>query len=194
MGTRTHSPKIKGDVMRKIKTLLAVGLSLAAVGCVPPQPKSYTHQNTTTPAKDKIVQRADFPVKEYEALAKKGSGKVTGELFAVTRGGDVKIGAGEEVRIQPETSYTKNQNDLLDKIDLNTQTLSPADPRKEQYIRRTTTDSQGKYEFTDVPPGTYRFNGFFTWYAGSLVQVATFSQIITVENNKTTKVPPGSSK
>ena len=73
-----------------------------------------------------------------------------GELFGVTRGGDVKIGAGQSITLRPLTSYVRN----TPKIDFQTQELEPIDKRISAYDRVINTDAQGKFEFDNVPPAS----------------------------------------
>ena len=54
----------------------------------------------------KTIQRIEFPIAEYEMLNRKGTGIVTGQAFLRTRSGDVKTTAGDEILLNPVTSYS----------------------------------------------------------------------------------------
>ncbi|WP_148721855.1 carboxypeptidase-like regulatory domain-containing protein [Klebsiella pneumoniae] len=165
--------------MKKIITvaLCVMGLS----GCVPPQGNYGTQHQVK-----QVVKRPAFPVEEYAALPKKGTGVVKDELFGVTRGGDVKIGAGQSITLRPLTSYVRN----TPKIDFQTQELEPIDKRISAYDRVINTDAQGKFEFDNVPPGEYSVFGMFSWYAGYMPQLVFLNKDITVKNGETVQVQP----
>ncbi|WP_312949250.1 hypothetical protein [Superficieibacter sp.] len=165
--------------MKKIVALLIFSVSLS--GCVSPQP----YQSQAERPKQ-TVKRPSFPVDEYLALPKKGTGVVKGELFGVTRGGDVKIGAGAEIITRPYTSYLKN----TPSYDYNTQALEPFDKRMLAYDRKTRTDAQGKFEFDNLPPGKYTIFGMFSWMAGSMPQFVMLSKTVDVNNDETVQVQP----
>lgn len=52
------------------------------------------------------VERIAFPQEEYSSLPEAGTAVVHGQAFLKTRGGDVKTAAGEEVILNPVTSYS----------------------------------------------------------------------------------------
>ncbi|EKD4648334.1 carboxypeptidase regulatory-like domain-containing protein, partial [Escherichia coli] len=133
-----------------------------------------------------VVKRPAFPVEEYQALPKEGTGKVKGELFGMTRGGDVKIGAGSKITLRPYTTYIKN----TPQINYNTQILETIDGRAVEYDKTVLTDAQGKFEFENVPPGQYEVFGSFSWYAGNYPQVIILDEIITVKNGDVIQVQP----
>ncbi|CAD6150775.1 MULTISPECIES: carboxypeptidase-like regulatory domain-containing protein [Enterobacteriaceae] len=163
------------------KAILAtIVCAFALSGCAPVQTYNKPQQVK------QFVKRPAFPVEEYQALPKKGTGKVKGELFGVTRGGDVKIGAGSNIILRPYTSYIKN----TPKIDYDTQTLEIIDGRVAEYDRTVLTDAQGKFEFENVPPGQYEVIGSFSWYAGNFPQIVLLNKIITVKNGDVIQVQP----
>ena len=53
------------------------------------------------------IQRPVFPEAEYQRLELSGSGSVSGQVFMRTVGGDVKYGAGSNVFLFPDTTYSE---------------------------------------------------------------------------------------
>lgn len=156
---------------------IILGITLGAVltGCVAPTP---------------AVQRVPFPEAEYAALAKRtGTGVVTGQAFLKTRGGDVKYGAGEEVYLQPATSYS---DQWFNVNYLGQQTLADGDPRSAQGRLATQSDGTGSFTFKNVPPGDYYVSTAVTWQAPTQLGLATQGGVvakkISVTNDAETKV------
>lgn len=126
-----------------IFALLATGL---VVGCASFQP----------------IERPPFNESEYMSLAKQGTGMVRGQVFLLTRGGDVKYGAGSEVSLNPVTTYSKfwfeegySKNRHM--------ALAEPDNRQDKYIITTQADGGGNFEFTAVPAGRYYLTSAVHW-------------------------------
>jgi len=109
-----------------------------------------------------------------------------GQAFLKTRGGDVKMAAGNGVRLSPVTSYS------LERLQVAEQggSMEDYDPRLDQYVMDTTADAQGRFEFKNVPPGDYFLSTVVTWeapvgYRGALVrQGGPIVKRITVKNGE----------
>lgn len=117
------------------------------------------------------VKRIPFPEAEYKALETTGTGIVRGQAFLKTRGGDVKVAAGNEVLLSPVTSYSL---DWYNNSYLANKAMESIDPRFNQYVRTVTADSNGKFIFRRVPSGEYFVTTEVTWeapvgYQGALV-------------------------
>lgn len=54
----------------------------------------------------KPIPRVLFQESEYLALPKTGTATIIGQAFLKTRGGDVKTAAGNEILLNPVTSYS----------------------------------------------------------------------------------------
>lgn len=124
----------------------------------------------TACANQKPVDRPSFPVDEYAQLQKTGTGKVAGQVFMKTVGGDVRYGAGSDVYLFPVTSYSDfwYQTNYVSH-----QPIVPPDPRQLQYTKIVQADGSGNFEFTDVPPGRYYVSSMVTWQAPTQWGLAT---------------------
>lgn len=137
------------------------------------------------------VQRIPFPVAEYKKLPREGTTTVKGQVFMKTRGGDVKVGAGNEVKLNPVTSYSLQWYNVSYKQG---KPLSKWDPRYESYFFTTTVDAQGNFELRNIPAGEYFLVGSVSWeapvgYGGALVlQGGHIAKRIKVKDGKTYKV------
>ena len=155
--------------MKRLIVLLVAGL----VGCaaVPPKPP---------------VARMPFPEKEYQALPASGSSTVRGQAFLKTRSGAVKLAAGNDVLLNPVTSYS---TEWYEKNYLAGQPLEQPDPRLWNYVRKQVADGGGRFTFSNVPPGDYYVTTEVTWeaptgYQGSLeVQGGSVTKRISVGVN-----------
>lgn len=89
-----------------------------------------------------------------------GTSKIIGQAFLKTRGGDVKYGAGNEIRLIPYNSYT---HEIWQAEVQGYRGLDNKDPRLEQYFRITTADGMGNFEFTNIPEGAYLLSTQLYW-------------------------------
>src|SRR5262245_40298090 len=92
------------------------------------------------------VERIPFPREEYAALEKSGSAVVSGQAFLKTRGGDVKTAAGEEVYLNPVTSYSEQWYEVAY---TGGRALTEADPSYSDYVQTTIADGDGRFSFSN---------------------------------------------
>ena len=108
------------------------------------------------------VSRMAFPENEYRALPKIGNAIVRGQAFLKTRGGDVKTAAGNEVILNPVTSYSL---EWYEKSYLPSRPMDNSDPRILDYIMKQVADGSGRFTFKNVAPGEYFVTTDVTWEA-----------------------------
>lgn len=127
-----------------MKKIEFIAICLLMVGCaVPLQPRNISFNN-------------DY----FSRYAGAGDSKIVGQAFLKTRGGEVRYGAGNEVRLIPVTPYT--QEDFDGGI-VRGEPLTPVDSRVFQYIRKAIVGGQGDFEFKDLPAGDYIVTCIITW-------------------------------
>jgi hypothetical protein len=147
--------------------LLCCGLA----GCIEPQPRTAIYN----PA-------------ELVPYSKSGTGKITGQAFLKTVGGDVKYGAGNDVWIHPVTSLT---TEWYDKIVVQGIPLVAGNPHTDDYRRKTVADAEGRFEFDNLPPGDYYISCAITWGVPSDLGVTPTGGIayakVAVRNGETVK-------
>ncbi len=100
-----------------------------------------------------------------------GPAQLEGEAFVKTENGEVRNCSGESVFLAPNTSFDINViTAFLFDIDLAMEKAGKSAP----YWRESSCDSQGKFEFTDVPAGT--------WIAITIVRWGNAGRVIGGHN------------
>ena len=148
--------------MRTLITIAA--LSLAMAGC------------QTASAPPPVAINASFDPAEAAFIKTKGRGTIDGHAFLREKSGGTQNAAGEVVRLIPATAYARERFAKL----YGDRKFVPVfaypktqdtDPRYPQFIRTTKTESNGKFTFDNVAPGTYFISTQVTWLpSGALLQ------------------------
>ncbi len=118
--------------------------------------KDSVKPNTQVIQPKTIVQRIPFPVAEYKSLATTGSATVNGNIFVTTASGKRVYGKNTRLYLNPVTSYSTQ---WFNKSYLGGAKMSKVDSRLFNYLKFTTSDSSGKFEFLNVPSGSYYLIG-----------------------------------
>ncbi len=142
-------PRSKG----RVRSLVAIVL-VAVSGCA-----------TRGPA----VPAAPFSEVTYHPYGVSGTATVSGNSFLITRGGDVKRGAGRPVLLIPDTDFLRYRLDgrVYDHPTYNRLTFS--DEPKENidkawaYTKSTVADVDGKFVFQKLPAGKYVIETQLFW-------------------------------
>ncbi len=117
------------------------------------------------------TQRIPFNESEFSNLTIKGDKTITGQVFLVDQLEEKQVGGNTEVVLEPVTSYS---NQWYETSYLGNRSLKKADPRYNQYVRRSLTNPDGDFTFNDVAPGEYYLSGIVNWKAatcsGNVVQ------------------------
>lgn len=133
---------------------------------------------------------ASYNAAEYAPYRKPGSGKVVGQAFLKTVGGDVKYGAGDNVALMPVTSLTSDVWNKLVLQNLPVQNLL-ATPHVLDCGRKAVGDGEGHFEFDNLPPGEYYLYCVILWGVPGESGVQSTGGIayakVSVRNGKTTR-------
>ena len=103
-----------------------------------------------------IVQRIPFSEAEYSSLSRTGNGRVVGSIYLTTPSGHKIYGKQTRLYLNPVTSYSTQ---WYEKSYLGGAKMSKVDPRLFNYLKFTTSDNNGKFEFLNVPSGSYYLIG-----------------------------------
>jgi hypothetical protein len=128
-----------------------------------------------------------FPEEEYLALPRMGSGtaSITGQAFLRTRGGDVKTAAGEQVILNPLTSYSKEWY-ALSKAGA---PIAEPDERLKIYYIQQVADATGRFTFKNVPAGAYFVTTTIYWEApGAGLQGGRVADLVTLTEGQTLEI------
>jgi hypothetical protein len=121
-------------------------------------------QNTITPIKENsitvrnktFVQRIPFPEEEYSALNKIGNATVKGKIYAILPNGQRVYAKQTRLYLNPVTSYSTQ---WYKESYLGGAKMSKVDHRLFNYLKFTTSDNNGNFEFLNIPSGSYYLIG-----------------------------------
>lgn len=106
--------------------------------------------------------RVPFPESELAGLELKGDAVISGKIFLVDQFEDEQLGAETSVVLEPVTSYSDQWYEVRCQ---QKKSLTEADPRYEQYLKRVISDKEGKFSIAGVAPGEYLLSGAVFWEA-----------------------------
>jgi len=162
--------------MNNILIPAAVALVLTAA-CVP----SALQNTQEMEAKLKRLADADLTEAKLEPYAKIGNSTILGQAFLKTRGGDVKLAAGNPVVLFPASEYisfvfstmaaiattgTKYPITRADMLALSKKITEGVDARILRFKRVATVDAAGNFEFSGLPAGEYMLFCAIYWETG----------------------------
>lgn len=174
--------------MRYTKPLLLLAIAWS-VGCAPP------------PVRPRIAERplpfnprVGFPdalpdSTEYAASLAGGTGAISGQAFMKTRGGDVKLAAGNIAYLDPVTTYAREWWTLRGRFESGIEMRSP-DALFNAAQRQVIVDAQGKFRFEKLAAGRYFVRSTVKWYVGGSygMQGGLVSAEVEVKAGETTEV------
>jgi hypothetical protein len=108
---------------------------------------------------------ATFLPSEYAAYEGVGTSTITGQSFLKTRRGDVKFGAGDEIILNPVTTYS---TEWWTKAIVGGKTLGPGDDRAKGHTRTAVADGEGRFRFDSLPAGRYYVLSSVVWEVPSV--------------------------
>jgi hypothetical protein len=127
---------------------------------------------------------------DYAPYRVTGTASINGQAFLTTRGGDVKLGAGSPVTLDPATPYAK---EWYEKIGMATARFAemPQDSLFRNARQTSTVDAQGRFKFTNLPAGTYLLRSIVTWETGGAytpTQGGVVSELVTLTDGESKDV------
>lgn len=129
-------------------------------------------------------RRATYSPEEYQRFRSDGSGVIEGQAFLVTIGGDVKVGAGREVWLNPVTTYS---TEWYERGVIAYETLEPA-PAEVPPPRTTVADGEGRFRFERLPAGDYYLACRIDWAVSQYSMAGGVAHAkVTVVDGQTTK-------
>ena len=137
----------------KLPALLCLLTSLSLFGCATRTPVSLPPLNEA----------------EYGPYASAGVAKVTGSVFLVTRGGDIKKGAARQVFLIPATSFIAARMTNADNYCTTFDWLGFSGTNKEtiarawRHTRIAVADVEGRFVFSNIPTGKYVVESQLFW-------------------------------
>ena len=100
----------------------------------------------------KVLSRIAFPAHEYQRLATTGTNTIRGSVYLENNHGRRIFGAGTRLYLNPVTSYSRQWHK---ESYLRGRVMSPADDRLFNYLKFTSSDTNGNFVFYGVPDGSY---------------------------------------
>jgi len=117
---------------------------------------SPARENKVVTKDRSVVQRIPFPEAEYRSLATSGSGVIKGRIYIINASGEKIYGRNTRLYLNPVTSYSTQ---WYQESYLGGAKMSKVDNRLFNYLKFTTSDSNGNFEFLNVPSGSYYLIG-----------------------------------
>lgn len=110
-----------------------------------------------------VQLQSSFNAKEVNWAKEKGTLSISGQGFARTQGGDVKLCSGSEVSLIPKSKYATERinhiygNDTKGRVGngFNFKKLPEAPKEYGENMTTTTCDAQGNFKFQNLPSGEY---------------------------------------
>ena len=134
---------------------------------------------------DGRVPRIPFPVEEYMHLRRMGKGTIKGRIYLEDGMGTKIYGRNTRLYLNPKTSYS---DQWYEESYLGGHKMQKADDRLFDYLRFTSSDTQGNFAFYGVPSGSYYLIGTVKcasecgYATPKNVRIAT---LVTVHGNET---------
>ena len=135
------------------------------------------------------------PSADLRAIRKRGTGRIEGQAFTETRGGEVRHAAGDTVTMRVDTPYVRDALRYLafrQPPEEGRVTSQPNLQFLEGYQRQMMADAEGRFAFDDVPAGRYLVSAMITWEVPGQegmetqrVPVVGFAEVRDQETTKT---------
>ena len=130
--------------------------------------------------------KTQFRSEDWKLGSETGNCKLMGQALLKTKGGDVKTCAGEKVILMPYNSYTEELYSVGKQGGFSE--ASNFEPSIKKYLKVTTCDIDGDFEFDNLPNGKWLLYTQVVWQIPGLYsssdQGGDMIKIVqTIENN-----------
>ena len=137
----------------KLLPVVAAALFALVSGCAPvSQPSVSTRLATEAPC----------DASAFAPFIAGGTGRISGQAFMKTRGGDVKYGAGNEVMLVPAVSCAPRWWGEVG-TKWRSRMTYPLGQAFHDARRVKTADGEGRFVFENLAAGDYYVRSFVTW-------------------------------
>lgn len=110
----------------------------------------------TEDSEENKMERIEFPLSEYNRLARTGKGTIKGTIYVKDTYDKRILGASTRLYLNPITSYSEQ---WYQESYLGGYKMQNADPRLFNYLKFTASNKNGKFAFYGVPSGSYYLIG-----------------------------------
>ena len=110
----------------------------------------------TEDGEENKMERVEFPISEYNRLARTGKGTVKGTIYVRDYYDKRVLGTSTRLYLNPITSYSEQ---WYEESYLGGYKMQAADPRLFNYLKFTASDKNGRFAFYGVPSGSYYLIG-----------------------------------
>ena len=126
---------------------------------------------------------------EYQPFLRSGTGTVTGQASLLNRGGGIMKAPGRAVTLDPATSVGKEWWEKAGSVWVH-RSLTPPSPAFARARRTVVADADGRFRFSELPPGRFYVRTEVTWKVGNYnsVQGGLVGQVVEVRDGETTEV------
>ncbi|WP_075342138.1 hypothetical protein [Tenacibaculum agarivorans] len=138
--------------------------SIFITGCKP------TEKNKDENKTEAVEIKSPFKEEEVKWFKDKGTASIQGIAKFKSKGGVVRFGKEFRIELQPYSAYTKerlshiykNKNGDFVYIEDGVPKFTP-DPKGYHDTKKTMCNSEGEFEYKDLPAGTYYVIAFMLW-------------------------------
>lgn len=121
-----------------------------------------------------------------------GSGRIEGQAFLKTRGGDVKTAAGNEVLLVPAVDCAAKWWAVAALRWIDIRATQPESPVFREHLKSTVADGEGRFVFARLPPGGYYLRTVVQWQIpgqyGPQTEGGLIGQEVTLADGETKSV------
>lgn len=163
-------------LMKNLSALAVLGLFALLSGCV-----------SSTPEWKPVSEATEA---EYQRYMAGGNGSLVGEASVTPPGKNTVKASGKTVTLDPATSVGEEWWAKAG-THWKHRTLTPPSPMFLKARRSANADSEGRFEFTGLAPGSYFLRTEVTWEVGYEIQGVIVGTWVEIHPGETARVTMG---